>query len=170
MYDSLKRFDSSAKDMIPLALPLNVRKESIQESRVPRLVPPLLVTRRWRPGRGMDVNDTALMQEGRGNFRLSGETETPQFSFNKKLGHCSNQYYHIGKIKMQQTVCKSQKEDLFTKAVITASLITASVITACPIDSYCRVTRVITQPDSILFYCLRTTLCLYAFFFNACIL
>jgi histone H3/H4 len=42
--DSLKRIDSSAKDSIPLALPQNLLKESIQESRVPRLVPPLVTT------------------------------------------------------------------------------------------------------------------------------
>jgi hypothetical protein len=41
LYDSLERVDSSAKDSIPLALPKNWPKESIQELRVPRLVPPL---------------------------------------------------------------------------------------------------------------------------------
>jgi hypothetical protein len=44
LYDSLERVDSSAKDSIPLALPKNWPKESIQESRVPRLVPPLTYT------------------------------------------------------------------------------------------------------------------------------
>jgi hypothetical protein len=43
LYDYFKRVDSSVKDSIPLALPKNLPKESIQESRIPRLVPPLVV-------------------------------------------------------------------------------------------------------------------------------
>jgi hypothetical protein len=42
LYDYFKRVDSSVKDSILLALPKNLPKESIQESRIPRLVPPLL--------------------------------------------------------------------------------------------------------------------------------
>jgi hypothetical protein len=45
LYGSLERIDSSAKDSITLALPKNLPKESIQESRVPRLVPPLVMCR-----------------------------------------------------------------------------------------------------------------------------
>jgi hypothetical protein len=39
-----KIIDSSVNDSITLALPKNLPKESIQESRIPRIVPPLAPT------------------------------------------------------------------------------------------------------------------------------
>jgi hypothetical protein len=44
LYDSLEIFDYSAKNSIPLALLKSLPKESIQESRIPRLVSPLIST------------------------------------------------------------------------------------------------------------------------------